>query len=125
MKENLDPDSTVKTAVITTLIYGNKSAAPQTEEGIKQLAAVIQDMNGSQACRKHSIRITTDADEWFKALRMEVKGWCFSGIKPPEAVSEDGKVGVDGMCWEPELDTIELKYAPLHFGSVSRGRIKA
>ena len=37
-KKNMNPDEETKTAVIKTLIYGNKAAAPQSEEGIKQFA---------------------------------------------------------------------------------------
>ena len=138
---NMDLKEEVKIAVITTLIYGNKAAAPQTEEGIKQLVAVIgdsnkklgdvllndrfvDDLNSSQASFKEAMKLTQDADEWFAALGMEIKGWCISGQKPPDTISVDGSVGVGGMSWTPEIDTSEVKYAPLHFGSVSRGRTK-
>ena len=141
-RENMDISSPVKTGIITTLIYGNKCSAPQTEEGMKQLADLIKeenpnladfllngrfvdDLNTSLASQEEAERITKDADKWFNSLGMEVKGWCFSGRKPPESISEDGRIGVAGMSWNPEIDSLEIKYSSLHFGSVSRGRMRS
>ena len=42
-----------------------------------------------------------------------------------EEISEDGAISVAGMGWFPLIDSLEVKYAPLHFGSVSRGRLTA
>ena len=140
-RENLDLKAPAKPAVITTLIYGNKASAPQTEEGIRQIVSEIEstnprladfllnerfvdDLNGSEPSEEDVLVLMKDADNTFGALGMEVKGWCTSGRKPPGCVSVDGTVGVGGMSWEPEVDSLEIKYAPLHFGSVSQGRVE-
>ena len=111
-----------------------------TEEGIKQLAAIIaptnpeladlllhsryvDDLNTSMESLKKCKELAAEADKWFSALGMECKGWIFSGTPPPEDTSKDGTVGVAGMAWDPEVDTLEVKIPSLHFGRIARGRI--
>ena len=44
-KENMEADDETVVAIVKTLIYGNKASAPQTEEGMRQLASLIQQAN--------------------------------------------------------------------------------
>ena len=52
------------------------------------------------------------------------KGWSVSGEPPHKDCSADG-IGVDvgGFSWWPEVDSIQIKVPPLHFGKKSRGRL--
>ena len=139
-KENLDPEAQVETGIITTLIYGNKCSAPQSEEGMRQLAEVLRphnptlakfildsrfvdDINDSFATEDECFSIKNAANQAFSSLGMEVKGWAMTGESPSEDISEDGTVGVAGLSWTPLVDSLELKYSHLHFGKVSRGRL--
>ena len=141
-KKNMNPDEETKTAVIKTLIYGNKAAAPQSEEGIKQFAdflkpanprlaefllheRFVDDLNGSEASKAAIDKLQADCEAAFATLGVEAKGWAKSGEAPPLDISDDGSLGVGGMGWTPELDCIEVKFSPLHFGRVSRGRLVA
>ena len=64
------------------------------------------------------------ADETFKLVSLEVKEWVVSGENPSDKTSKDGvSVDVGGMRWFPQLDTLEVKIPPLHFGKKSRGRL--
>ena len=139
-KQSMDPEATTEVGVIKTLIYGNKSSAAQSEEGIRQLAAIVKptnpsladflinsrfvdDLNDSKASKQDCDTLRRDTDAAFAALDVEIKGWAETGKTPSEEISEEGYVGVGGMAWCPAVDSFELKYSPLHFGSVSRGRL--
>ena len=141
-KDNLDVEAETKTGVITTLIYGNKASAPQSEEGIRQLAShletinpalssflidsrYVDDVNDSMKSKKACEELKVATDKAFASLGMAVKGWAISGERPPDDIAVDGALGVGGMVWTPEVDSIELRYSPLHFGKVSRGRLQA
>ena len=139
-KADMDPDEETFIGVIKTLIYGNKSSAPQSEEGMRQFAEhlksrkpelaefltearFVDDLSDSFPSKEALSQLQKDVDEELASLSVEVKGYAESGETPSSDISEDGTVGVGGMAWNPLLDSLEVKYAPLNFGSVSRGRL--
>jgi len=98
-KENMDPDSETTVAVVKTLIYGNKSSAPQTEEGMRQFANHLQktdqkladfftecrfvdDLNSSEASELDCDSLQTRAEEALNSLGVQTKGWGKSGEHP-------------------------------------------
>ena len=136
----LDPNAETLISVIKTLIYGNKASAPQTEEGMLQLAdhlktsepkladfltecRFVDDLNTSEASSEECDYLQEAAERNLQPLGVEFKGWGRSGTRPCEEISQDGTMGVAGLCWNPEIDSLEVKLGELHFGKVSRGRL--
>ena len=136
----LDPKAPVEIAVIKTLIYGNSASAPLSEEGMRQLADLVRgedpeladfltkcrfvdDLNESMESMETAIRLHAAVDRAFAKLGARVKGWAIAGHPPAPEISENGYVGVAGMAWHTETDTVELKLSELHFGKVVRGRL--
>ena len=139
-KEELKTDAPTLIAVIKTLIYGNKSSAPLSEEGMRLLAEKVRPFNPRLADFIMNSRFVDDLNDSFanttdaRAMRealdraladfgAECKGWAITGTPPPPEISEDGIVGVAGLAWHPESDYVELKINPLHFGRIVRGRL--
>ena len=138
----MDPDKEALTAVIKTLIYGNRASAPQSEEGMRQLAEVIKDdnprlasfftdsryvddLNDSESSEEKLENLQRDAVKILGMLNVELKGWARSGKAPDAEISADGSIGVAGMSWEPLIDSLQVKIGNLHFGSVVRGRLSS
>ena len=66
-----------------------------------------------------------DTDEALASIGCEIKDWTINGEDPSDKVSKDGvSLDVGGMIWYPKLDIVVVKIPLLHFGKVSRGRIK-
>ena len=142
-KEDMNPANETLVGVITTLIYGVKSVAAQSEAGIAKLAKYVEkkhpmlaeflinsryvdDLADSKSTLAACHVVTQFADDLFKQVGMDCKDWSYSSIPPSDKVSSDGRtVGIGGMYWSPEIDVLEVKIPTWHFGSVSRGRIKA
>ena len=141
-RDDMDPDKEALTAVIKTLIYGNRASAPQSEEGMRQLAEVIKDenprlasfftdsryvddLNDSESSEEKLENLQRDAVKILGMLNVELKGWARSGKAPDAEISADGSIGVAGMSWEPLIDSLQVKIGNLHFGSVVRGRLSA
>ena len=141
-KSDMNPDADTVVAVVKTLIYGNKSSAPQSEEGMRQLAEhmrrtnpklaefltegrFVDDLNGSEDSKQSCDQLQRDADECLALLNVESKGWGKTGELPSKEISDDGSLSVAGLSWWPEIDIIEVKIAILHFGSVSRGKLSS
>ena len=139
-KEDLKVDTPTLIAVIKTLIYGNKSSAPLSEEGMRLLAErvrpvnpeladfimearFVDDLNDSFANITEADLLREAVDKAFAEFGAEAKGWAITGKPPPAEISEDGIVGVAGTAWHPESDYVELKINPLHFGKPVRGRL--
>jgi hypothetical protein len=139
-KEEMNPDNETMIGVIKTLIYGNKAAAPQSEEGMKQFAEIVKrtnprladflinsryvdDLNDSLESLDAINRLQEATDKEFASLGAEVKGWGKTGHHPSPEISDNGVVGVAGMAWTPIIDAVELKLPNLHFGKVTRGRL--
>ena len=127
-------------AVIKTLIYGNSASAPLSEEGMRQLADLVReedpeladfltkcrfvdDLNESLESLGAALRLQAAVDRAFAKLGARVKGWAIAGQPPAPEISENGYVGVAGMAWHTETDTVELKLNELHFGKIVRGRL--
>ena len=136
----LDPNNAVDIAVIKTLIYGNSASAPLSEEGMRQLAALVRehdpeladflingrfvdDLNESTESLQAALRLKAAVDDAFAKLGVKIKGWAIARHPPAPEISEDGYVGVAGMAWHTETDTVELKLNDLHFGKAVRGRL--
>ena len=49
--------------------------------------------------------------------------WAIARMKPAPEISDNGYVGVSGMAWHDESDSVELKFQDLHSGKVMRGRL--
>ena len=141
-KEEMNPSNETVVAVIKTLIYGNKASAPQSEEGMKQFAEVVRktnprladflinsrfvdDLNDSVATKEGMDELQQDTDKELATLGVHIKGWAKTGSTPSTEISEGGLVGVAGMAWCPEVDSMEMKIPPLHFGKVIRGRLSS
>ena len=139
-KPDMDPQADTVTAVVKTLIYGNKSSAPQTEEGMRQLAErlkdsnpkladfltecrFVDDINSSEPSKEDCDALQQAADAELGLLGVESKGWGRTGEHPSDDIAEDGVMSVAGMSWRPNVDSLELKLGTLHFGKVSRGRL--
>ena len=139
--KDLDPDGEIFEGVITTLIYGVKSVAGQSECSLEQLADIVEEIDPELAELLRLCRYVDDigdskpkaeqcqdlarrADDLFARVGLECKGWSFSGQDPPERVSKDGlTVGIGGMKWTPALDAVQVKIPFLHFGKRRRGKL--
>ena len=104
---DLDPDSKVLIAVITTLIYGVRPVGNQCEEGIKLLAMevcekfplvadqllvkrYVDDLGDSSINEEKTDSIIKETTRVLQTVNMKVKGWAKSGVDPPEELSENG-----------------------------------
>ena len=141
-KEGLDPNNETKEGVITTLIYGVKSSSCQTEVTKEKLADSIEkdkpevaeflregfyvDDGGDSKAKLEDLQsLMKDTDEALGSIGCQIKEWTVSGQNPTDKVSKDGiTLDVGGMTWYPQLDILAVKIPILHFGKVSRGRIK-
>ena len=86
----------------------------------------VDDLGESKAELEECYDLTRQADDLFAEVGMTCKDWSYTGVPPSEKVSSDGKtIMIGGMLWSPEIDTLEPKVPTWHFGSVSRGRMKA
>ena len=142
-REDLDPENPVMEGVIKTLIYGVKSVSAQSEEAIKDLADHIRDKypavatlleegryvddeGESKAEKEECYTLIEQADETFALVNLKAKDWTVSGEAPSEKVSNDGaSLDIGGMKWFSQLDSMETKIPPLHFGSKTRGRLSS
>ena len=143
-QEDLDPEGTVEEYVIRTLIYGVRPVGNSLIAGFSKLCDYVESqypdhLPGARALRDsayvddilESCNSPEEAEATAESLAfvlslagMEVKGFTHSGKPPPEDVSPDGKsVGIIGMTWEPESDTIGLDPKPLYFGKPKRGKL--
>ena len=141
-KEDMDPANETLVGVISTLIYGVKSVAAQSEAGVTKLAMYIQkkhpdlsefllksryvdDLADSKPTLQQCKELTEKADLLFSQVGMSCKDWSYTGSSPSDKVSSDGTtVSFGGMSWSPELDYLEPKIPTWHFGTVCRGRIR-
>ena len=140
-RENLDPSSEVKEAIIKTLIWGIKSISAQSECAIIKLAdsvkssspeladfllnsRFVDDLGDSSAEFNTLKKKTVEADELCSKVGLACKGWSFTGFKPPEDVCEEGDtVSIGGMKWHTMLDLLEVPVPQLHFGKKVRGKL--
>ena len=142
LKKDLDPNSPVLDAVITTLIYGVSSVSCQTEvacvkiadncrESKPEAADCIEDgryvdnILNSFSSKEVAKNITADVDAVFGDLSLATRGWSHSGEPPVEEESMDG-VSLDlmGLRWIPLTDSFQIKIPKLHFGKRKRGRLE-
>ena len=68
-------------------------------------------------------RLMAAANAAFAELGAAIKGWAIPRHPPALEISENGYVGVAGMAWHTETDTMELKLNDLHFGKIVRWRL--
>ena len=139
--DDLDPDGEILEAVITTLMYGVKSVACQSEHAVDLLAELaktenpvlaiflilsryVDDLQDSKSTTEECVNLAESADELFARVGLKCKAWTISGSPPSQTVSKDGlSVGVFGSLWFPEGDILEQRFARLHFGKSRRGRV--
>ena len=115
--DDLDPEGKVLEAVITTLIYGVRSVAAQSELALSDLAQLIKkenpqlavflilsryvdDLQDSKATVEECTGLAKEADELFLKVGLVCKAWTLSGSPPPEVVTKDGvTIGVGEFGW--------------------------
>ena len=126
-KDEQDPENVTKEGVITTLIYGVKSASCQTEcakaklaESIKETkpdvalllesSTYVDDISESKAEKEACLALIEDTNEALADIGCEVKGWVIKGEHPSENVSKDSVyIEIGGMRWFPKLVLLECK----------------
>ena len=139
--DNLDPNGEVLEAVVTTLIYGVKCVSAQSEYALEELANLVKskypelaaflvhsryvdDLQDSKDTQQRCFDLANNADQEFEKIGLVCKGWTFTGLLPPPALTKDGvSVSVGGFSWFPQGDFLELKIPKLHFGKPKRGKI--
>ena len=84
----------------------------------------MDDLGESKASLEEVKQLQADADKVFKEVGLTVKDWNRSGKKPSEISSADGaSIGVGGLLFYPEIDTVMVKIGFLHFGKRKRGKL--
>ena len=140
-KANLDPEAPVQEGAITTLIYGVKSTACQSETGLDDIAEhvktekpavykflkdgrYVDNLMDSMNSLEEAEALGVETTEVLDRLSLKTKGFTFSGGKPqPDETTDGVSIDVNGYRWFPELDVLEPKIPPLHFAKKSRGRV--
>ena len=140
-KKDLNPDAPTQQACVTTLIYGVKSVAGQTEYAFEQIAESVRNENPkvaqlltlgrycdnllhSTVTQAEADQLANDTSEVLNRLGLPTKGFSFSGKDPQPLESLDGiSIDVNGMRWCTAVDSIEVKIPSLHFGKRLRGRV--
>ena len=140
-KKDLDPDAPIQQACVTTLIYGVKSVAGQTEHAFKEIAEHVKEekpkvfqlltdgryvdnLLDSVVTTFAAKKLAEDTTEVLNRLNLPTKGFSFSGEDPQPKETLDGiSIDINGMKWSTVVDTIEVKVPPLHFGNRQRGRV--
>ena len=126
IKAGLDPDAPVLQAVVTTLIYGVKSVAGQTEYTFKEIAdhtkeekpkvaklltvgRYVDNLLDSVSSKVEAKALAEDTVEVLDKLSLPTKGFSFSGEDPQPQESLDGiSIDVNGMRWITAVDSIEV-----------------
>ena len=84
----------------------------------------VDDMGESKSSKEEIDQLAEDGDKILGELDVHVKAWSKSGVKPSEAVSDDGhSILVGGMQWFPEMDSVSIRIPSLHFGKRRRGKL--
>jgi hypothetical protein len=140
-KKDLNPDSPVQQAIVTTLIYGVKSVAGQTEHTFKDVAEHVKEEKPKVAkiltdgryvdnllesllTMLAARELADDTTEVLNRLKLLTKGFSYSGEEPQPQETLDGvSIEINGMKWYTVVDTVEVKVPPLHFGNRQRGRV--
>ena len=136
----LDSEHEPQNAVFRSMIFGVISASALSEQG-KSLTAdhcrldypdvatmvdesYVDDLGESKATIEEIDKLEQDADKVFTEVGWKVKEWNKSGKKPSEISSADGaSIGIGGMLFFPEADSVMVKIPFLHFGKKKRGRL--
>ena len=142
-KKDLNPSAPVQQACVTTLIYGVKSVAGQTEHAFEEIAEQIKDekpkvaklLTSGRYCDNlldsaaslHEVQhLAAETTEVLDRLNLPTKGFSFSSENPQQQETLDGiSIDVSGMRWCTLIDSIEVKVPSLHFGKHVRGRVVA
>ena len=101
--KDLDPKGEILEAVITTLIYGVRSVAAQTEFAVSELAKLVEsenpelalflilsryvdDLQDSKSTSDECNNLAKAADELFARVGLVCKAWNVSGSPPSPIV---------------------------------------
>ena len=143
LKENLDPQSKTRIAIIKTLIYGVRPVGNQCEEVIKLLAEqvasqypdvarmllfkrYVDDFGQGTRNLDENKSLKENTSKVLASINMPIKGWAESNMNPPKEMSDDGlSVGFAGMTWFPKGDFFKLNIQSLHFQKKRRGKFPA
>ena len=140
-KEEMNIDAPVLELVIISLIFGVRSVSALSETAVLRLAdhvsksiprlagmlrrsRFVDDLAHSEAKKALIQELIKEADKLFQSVGLTCKGWSVSGQPPHQDCTHDG-IGVDvgGLHWWPEVDSIQIKVPPLHFGKKVRGKL--
>ena len=140
-KDEMNLDSETIELVIISLIFGVRSVSALSERAVLNLADHIRPSHPRLAEMLVSSRFVDDladsaqnhdelkklidgADKLFQQVGLKCKGWTMSGSPPhPECTLDNISLEIGGMIWWPQLDTLQIKIPPLHFGKKSRGKL--
>ena len=142
-REDLDCQAPVEVFVIKTLIYGVRPSGnlmmsafqvladfckvryPVHVKGAEALTNAYVDDLLHSAVSKEAIKNDANSLVFVLSLaNMSVKGITFSGLPPPPEMSADGEtVGLLGMVWHTQEDTISANAKPIYFGKPKRGKL--
>ena len=143
-KPLLDESKPTETYIIRTLIYGVKpvgnsllagfdkisayckASHPEHAPGAAALdnSAYVDDVAKSDYTTQLSQSTAASLDHVLSLAGMSVKGYTFSGLPPSPELSADGtSIGLIGMAWQSEQDTLSLDIKKLFFGKPKRGKL--
>ena len=110
---NLDPSKPVEG--MRQLAELVKKDDPKLAESLTT-GRFVDDLNDSLETLEAALRLQATVDRAFAKLGVKVKCWAIAGMPPAPEISDNGYVGVAGMAWHAETDSVELKLADLHLG---------
>jgi hypothetical protein len=83
----------------------------------------VDDILTSKDSIEDCVKVGSDIVEILAKGSMGIKALSFSGVKPDEKVTADGRhVGLAGYLWDTEADNILLDIGPLRLGRAKRGK---
>jgi hypothetical protein len=141
-KEGLLPENPTIVMVVATLIYGVKPSGQQCQVSLERLAdhhvkegrcldgaqvlrddTYVDDILTSKDSIEDCVKVGSDIVEILAKGSMGIKALSFSGVKPDEKVTADGRhVGLAGYLWDTEADKILLDIGPPRLGRAKRGK---
>ena len=143
-KEELNPLNPTKVMVVRTFIYGIKCSGNTTTAGFTKLSEYcnenfpehsagadvlvnsiyMDDVLDSCDSVEESKKVADSLIFTLNLGSLKAKSFTFTGEKPAEDVSIDGShIGVLGMLWDSQSDTIKLDIKELYLEKSKRGKL--
>ena len=114
--ESLDPEVEPTEFIITSLIYGIRTVSGLTEAALTKLGEAhpelagifktryVDDLGFSVGDDATATDIVTNVGSVLSSYGIQVKGWCISGLAPPQERSDLGVCKLAGHLWNVEDD---------------------